>query len=204
MMYEYELKYRTNLSESEFRKLVTESIYYSNVSDFEIGREYNDTFFYRENINYFLRLRKELDPGFTNVSQMTFKEENGNNSKRKEVNVAILNTSDKAETVASILGLSKSFSISKKAFIYEIKSLEADISWYEVDGKDKFLEIEWTGDQNKEGVDPMKVLDRFDSVMEIIFGDELEREYKSLFKIYKPQPEEYVWTIPCGYKESKL
>jgi adenylate cyclase class IV len=179
MLYEYELKYRTELEMEEFEAIVEDYF----IHQLPIVRTYTDIYRYKEDEKYFLRLRS--DPAGTHI--ITFKEEkpNGNNQIRKEVN---LDGGESAfETIADLLGLNlfKEFIIEKNAIIYPVNyPYNADLSWYEVNGDQRFIEIEYIGDSRHGKRNLLKLAKQMDEA----FEDSITLENKSLFAIYKPKP----------------
>lgn len=190
MIYEYELKYRTQLDKDSFLKLLLSDSRYKLTIARDLDTYWlpievlcSDTYYYNpNNSRYFMRLRKE-----PSHKLLTFKEENIDITCRKEVNIPANKISlHEIKTIASIQGLTKKFKINKEIVVLIMDNLLAEFSWYQVNSKDCFIEVEFIGDQEK--YNAKEELESLKHRMVHIFGKKIQREYNSLFKLYKPQP----------------
>ncbi len=190
MIHEYELKYRTKLSSKDFMALTScFELWKSDI--FKIN--YTDHYFYHKGSpNHFMRFRDQKK----GINGITFKEEKENILKRIEINFYGCANMATAQALKLLHEYDGYFTIKKKAVVLQVDSWLSDISWYQVNGKDRFIEIEFLGDPSQ--YNPNEELAILDSRIKNMFGDAITPEHSSLFKLFRPKDEEF---LP---EESKL
>jgi adenylate cyclase class IV len=182
---EVELKYRTTITQEEFEERVHSLT--KGLPSFDLHLEYKDYYYYYEIAgmsNCFMRYREDMFK-----KTLTFKEELlGDNSVRKEVNIDRIFTENELETFTAILGFDKTFEISKEAVVIQVPMMNREFCWYEVNGADRFLEVELIGAEYlKEVSTDQEWLKVTDKLMKDTFSTAIKREKKSLFSLYKPK-----------------
>lgn len=178
---EIEVKYRTDIPKWMFEEIIERE--YSYLLKDKIDVYYKDYYFYSPgDFSHSMRLREEYKK-----LTLTFKEEKEDNFMREEINIPLKENKDSVDNIKKIaknfLGKINSFFIVKRSVIYITDLIE--ISWYQVNHKDIFIELEWKGKEN-EGEKKLAQIDKtFVQLMSLLPEKvSLTREFRSLFNIY--------------------